>query len=275
MKSTWCYILLFLLAYLPIHAQESEKRLLWEVELQGALTNCSSWEVEPAVTFFPFKYAGISMGLLFTAPYPSTSENGITADRQLQWSSTHSNAASYLLAWRPALRLNTPKLWLGHDKEYALFLSVSPGRQLQWSSTHSNAASYLLAWRPALRLNTPKLWLGHDKEYALFLSVSPGLTLPFLADRQFSIDYYPNRTGVWTALKREQVKNSGARKVYYHLRTAISLEIDNRLIFSAGYTISDFDIYGGSRNIIVEGTKLDLPQPRNMHAAFLGIGIRF
>lgn len=144
MKSTWCYILLFLLAYLPIHAQESEKRLLWEVELQGALTNCSSWEVEPAVTFFPFKYAGISMGLLFTAPYPSTSENGITADRQLQW-----------------------------------------------SSTHSNAASYLLAWRPALRLNTPKLWLGHDKEYALFLSVSPGLTLPFPADRQFSIDYYP------------------------------------------------------------------------------------
>lgn len=168
------------------------------------------------------------MGLLFTAPYPSTSENGITADRQLQW-----------------------------------------------SSTHSNATSYLLAWRPALRLNTPKLWLGHDKEYALFLSVSPGLTLPFPADRQFSIDYYPNRTGVWTALKREQVKNSGARKVYYHLRTAISLEIDNRLIFSAGYTFSDFDIYGGSRNIIVEGTKLDLPQPRNMHAAFLGIGIRF
>lgn len=228
MKSTWCYILLFLLAYLPIHAQESEKHLLWEVELQGALTNCSSWEVEPAVTFFPFKYAGISMGLLFTAPYPSTSENGITADRQLQW-----------------------------------------------SSTHSNAASYLLAWRPALRLNTPKLWLGHDKEYALFLSISPGLTLPFPADRQFSIDYYPNRTGVWTALKREQVKNSGARKVYYHLRTAISLEIDNRLIFSAGYTFSDFDIYGGSRNIIVEGTKLDLPQARNMHAAFLSIGIRF
>lgn len=228
MKSTWYYILLFLFAYQPIRAQEPEKPFLWEVELQGALTYCSTWEIEPIFSFLPCKYAGVSMGLLFTSPNSSTSANGVTADHQ--------------------------------------FL---------WSSTYNNAASYLFAWRPALRLNTPKLWLGRDKEYALFLSVSPGLTLPFPADRQFSIDYYPNRTGVWTALKREQVKNSGARKVYYHLRTALSLEIDDRLILSAGYTFSDFDIYGGSRNITVDGIKLNLPHPQNMHAVFLGIGIRF
>ena len=68
--------------------------------------------------------------------------------------------------------------------------------------------------------------------------------------------------------------NSGARKVYYNVRTAVSLEMDERIILSAGYTFSDFDIYGGSRNIIVESGKLPFPKACMMHSAFVSIGVR-
>ena len=108
----------------------------------------------------------------------------------------------------------------------------------------------------------------------LYFSVSPGLTIPLPSDRRFTIDYFPNKNGAWSALKREEVANSGARKVYYNVRTAVSLEMDERIILSAGYTFSDFDIYGGSRNIIVEGGKLPLPKACMMHSAFVSIGVR-
>jgi len=117
--------------------------------------------------------------------------------------------------------------------------------------------------------------VGRDKDYALYLSISPGLTLPLSANNEFNIDYYPNQTGVWTAVRREHVSNKGARTVYYHLRTAFSLEVDNGLIFSVGYTCSDFDLFGGSRNIVIEGRKIDLPKHKLMHSVSVSLGYRF
>lgn len=228
LATRYSIVLLLLLVVRAAYAQEKIKSYKWAVELTGALTNCRSWEVEPAVTFLPIEYVGASMGLLFTQPYSASSVSGVTADGQFRW-----------------------------------------------SSTNDNADAYFFALKPSLRFNTPKLWLGRDKEYAFFLSVSPGLTLPVLADREFSIDYFPNQAGVWSAQKRERLTSHGARKVYYHLRAALSLEMDDRIVVSAGYTFSDFDLYGGSRNITVEGKRLSLPQQRNVHALFVGVGIRF
>ena len=201
-------------ATLASGAKRKEKRL-WLVELNGALTSQSSWEVEPSVTFLPIDYVGLTAGLVFTSPYPSKSLGGVAINKQFRW-----------------------------------------------SETNDNSVSYFFAFRPALRLNSPKLWIGKDKDYALYLSVSPGLTIPLPSDRRFTIDYFPNQQGE-------------ARKVYYNVRTAVSLEIDERLVFSAGYTFSDFDIYGGSRNITVEGSKLSLPKVSMMHSVFVGIGVRF
>ena len=211
-----------------LYSQDRGEKRFWQVELSGALTNQSAWEVEPSVTFLPIDYVGLTAGLVFTSPYPSKSLGGVAANKQSRW-----------------------------------------------SETHDNSVSYFLAFRPALRLNSPKLWIGKDKDYALYISVSPGLTIPLPSDRRFTIDYYPNRPGVWTAIKREEVTNSDARKLYYNVRSAISLEIDERIVFSAGYTFSDFDIYGGSRNITVEGSKLPLPKACLMHSAFVSIGVRF
>ena len=80
---------------------------------------------------------------------------------------------------------------------------------------------------------------------------------------------------MWTTIRREYIQNQGARTVYYHLRTALSLEIDGGFIFSLGYTCSDFDLYGGSRNITIEGRKLSLPAHKLMHSISIGLGYRF
>lgn len=222
-------IVIFLLySFASLYSQDIKEKRFWQVELSGALTSQCSWEVEPSVTFLPIDYVGLTAGLVFTSPYPSKSLGGVTLNKQFRW-----------------------------------------------SETHDNSVSYFLAFRPALRLNSPKLWIGKDKDYALYISVSPGLTIPLPSDRRFTIDYYPNRPGVWTAIKREEVTNSDARKLYYNVRSAISLEIDERIVFSAGYNFSDFDIYGGSRNITVEGSKLPLPKACLMHSAFVSIGVRF
>lgn len=228
MKNKLFFFILFNCVCLALPAQQREKRPFWKVELEGALNNYDAWEVEPSITFLPIQYAGISLGLLFTQPYLNESISG-----------------------------------------------VSQNQQFLWSSTTDHAASYFLALRPGLQLNTPKLWVGRDKDYALYLSISPGLTLPLSANNEFNIDYYPNQTGVWTAVRREHVSNKGARTVYYHLRTDLSLEVDNGLIFSAGYTCSDFDLFGGSRNIVIEGKELGLPRHRLMHSFGFSVGYRF
>lgn len=222
-------ILVFLLlSVVPLYSQDINDKRLWQVELNGALTSQSTWEVESSITFLPIDYVGLTAGMVFTSPYPSRSLGGVAVNNQFRW-----------------------------------------------SETNDNSVSYFFAFRPSLRLNSPKLWIGRDKDYALYLSVSPGLTIPLPSDRRFTIDYYPNQQGEWSAVKREEVTNSGARKLYYHVRTAVSLEIDERIVFSAGYTFSDFDIYGGSRNITVEGSELTLPKACMMHSAFVCIGIRF
>ncbi len=221
-------VIFLLCGFVSLHSQDIKEKRLWLVELNGVLTSQSSWEVEPSVTFLPIDYVGLTAGLLFTSPYPSKSLGG-----------------------------------------------VSVNKQFRWSETNDNSVSYFFAFRPSLRLNSPKLWIGRDKDYALYLSVSPGLTIPLPSDRRFSVDYYPNQQGEWFAIKREEVTNSGARKMYYHVRTAVSLEMDERIVFSAGYTFSDFDIYGGSRNITVEGSKLLLPKACMMHSVFVSIGVRF
>ena len=222
-------IVIFLLySFASLYSQDIKDKRFWQVELSGALTSQCSWEVEPSVTFLPIDYVGLTAGLVFTSPYPSKSLGGVTLNKQFRW-----------------------------------------------SETNDNSVSYFFAFRPALRFNSPKLWVGRDKDYALYISVSPGLTIPLPSDRRFTVDYYPNKQGTWSAIKREEVTNSGARKIYYNVRAALSMEIDERIVISAGYTFSDFDIYGGSRNITVEGSKLPLPKACLMHSAFVSIGVRF
>lgn len=221
-------LILFISTCLSLSGQEREKPLHWKVELLGALNNYDAWEIEASASFLPLPYAGISLGLLFTSPYHDVNIGGISRDNQLRW-----------------------------------------------QTTEEHVANHFFALRPGLVFNSPKLWLGQDKEYALYLSLSPGLTIPIPANRQFYIDYFPNKPGTWTALRTERVANEGAQRVFCHIRTALTLEIEGGFLISAGYTCSNFDLYAGSRNIVIEGKKPELPRHSLMHAVSIGIGYRF
>lgn len=222
------FLCFFLLWGLSCHAQEDEKPKLWEVELAGALNNYDGWEVEPSVTYQPVHYIGLTMGFLFCNPISASGFIGETQDKQ----------------------------WI-------------------WSAVDDDNGSHFFALRPSVRFTSPSIWIGEDKDYALYFSVSPGLTVPFSANREFNIEYVPNRAGAWTAYKTEHVKSKGAPGVFYHVKGALSLEIVESVILSAGYTFSNFDLYSGSRNIVIEGKKLEPEKHRFMHSFFIGIGYRF
>lgn len=144
-----------------------------------------------------------------------------------------------------------------------------------WRSKEENPECYTLAFRPAIQLATPALVLGKDKDTELSFVLSPGLTIPVPPNIGFDIEYTPNAPGIWTPMKFDRVKNHGARTVYYHIKGSLSVEWDKQYILSAGYTFSDFDLYGGARNITVEGKKLTMPKFRFTHSFFLSIGYRF
>lgn len=139
----------------------------------------------------------------------------------------------------------------------------------------SDDLNYVLALRPELRLATPAVYLDKDQELALSLRVSPGLTIPFPANLPHNVEYIPNRVGVNTAVAYDRVTNTGAKACYYHLKTAIALEMDE-ITLSLGYNFSNFDLYGGSRNIIVEGKRLKPATGiKYMHSVSVGVSYSF
>lgn len=73
----------------------------------------------------------------------------------------------------------------------------------------------------------------------------------------------------------DQVKNRGGRAIFYHIKGMFTLDLGEQYTLSAGYTFSDFDMYSGGRNMVVEGKKLTMPAFRFMHSFFVSLGYRF
>ena len=144
-----------------------------------------------------------------------------------------------------------------------------------WDSDESTPGCHFFALRPAIQLVTPAFKFGKDKDTGLSLVVSPGLTIPLPVNQEFNISYVPNTPGVWIPQKFDHIKNKGGKSLFYHIKSMLSLDIDQRYVFSLGYIFSNFDLYSGGRNIIVEGKRLSMPRIRFMHSFFLSIGYRF
>jgi len=134
------------------------------------------------------------------------------------------------------------------------YTGFSRDNQWFWDSDESNPGCHFFALRPAIQLVTPAFKFGKDKDTGLSLVVSPG---------------------VWIPQKFDHIKNKGGKSLFYHIKSMLSLDIDQRYIFSLGYIFSNFDLYSGGRNFIVEGKRLSMPRIRFMHSFFLSIGYRF
>ena len=155
------------------------------------------------------------------------------------------------------------------------YTGFSRDNQWFWDSDESNPGCHFFALRPAIQLVTPAFKFGKDKDTGLSLVVSPGLTIPLPVNQEFNISYVPNTPGVWIPQKFDHIKNKGGKSLFYHIKSMLSLDIDQRSIFSLGYIFSNFDLYSGGRNFVVEGKRLSMPRIRFMHSFFLSIGYRF
>lgn len=158
------------------------------------------------------------------------------------------------------------------DEHYS---GVTKDKQWVWSDSEDNPTCHTIAFRPGIQLATPAIVLGKDKDMGLSFIVSPGLTIAPPANKELEIEYVPNAPGVWIPQRFDRVKNTGGRSLYYHIKGMLSLDIDGQYTLSAGYAFSDFDMYGGIRNITVEGEKLSMSKRQFMHSFFISIGYRF
>lgn len=147
-----------------------------------------------------------------------------------------------------------------------------PGGQTDWvAETGLNSVGAL---RAELLLTTPQLRLGSDREYGLALRVSPGIDIPIPVNRTVTVGYTPHQPGSYEVNYSDQVENHGGKALYGHCKVAALLTID-RLELSAGYEWSNFDVYGGARNISIGGTKLVDSDRKPIHAAFASIAYKF
>jgi hypothetical protein len=123
--------------------------------------------------------------------------------------------------------------------------------------------------RPAVRLRLPLFKesgedvLVFNMETGLFFSLIPNETLTYRDDR--SGDY-----------NRKSVKNKDGRWLYYHLKGYLTIDLD-RLLLSAGYSFSDFDIFDSRRMISLDKTIMQgtVRNRKKTATVFLAVAWRF
>lgn len=146
-------------------------------------------------------------------------------------------------------------------------------KNLRWQ-IEENRLMYLFAFRSGVYLYSPPVYLNHDHDVALSFRVSPGVTIPLPPNLSTSVDYVPKDAIIHVPATSGEVSNSHAKACYYHVKLAMALEVE-RVSVLLGYTTSDYDLYGGSRNMIVEGQKIELPRKKQAGTFFIGLTYDF
>lgn len=146
-------------------------------------------------------------------------------------------------------------------------------KKLHWCIEEKDL-TYLMAFRSGIYLYSPPVYLNHDRDVALSFRVSPGITIPLPPNSSAIVDYVPEDAVLDVPVTSESVSSSHARACYYHVRFAVALEME-RLSILLGYTTSDYDLYGGSRNMVVGGQKIGLPHKKQTGTFFIGLTYDF
>lgn len=169
------------------------------------------------------------------------------------------------------IEINALKLYSGNSYGG----KVSGNRHLVWAiqPEEANIAKFLLC--PAIRLRSPSLWLDKDRCVGLTLNMEPGLYLEMPVNDRIVVDYkqkeYP-----YLVMESKTVLGKNTNWVFWNMRSFINLKIDY-ISVSAGYMVSNFDIYNGRRYASIEETELNklLPSRKLMHSGFVAVGYHF
>lgn len=130
---------------------------------------------------------------------------------------------------------------------------------------------YPFTFRLKMKLATPKIPWGSMRDGRFSISLYPGLIVPFPSNPAYQVNYIPNVDQYsGPPVKIGMVKGRGARMVYYSVKVQFNYYIDSNFYLSAGYTLSDYDLYGGMRRLEIEGKKLELKPKTLMHLFTLG-----
>lgn len=153
--------------------------------------------------------------------------------------------------------------------------TIAGNSRIYWSieDDETNVAKFLL--HPAISLRTPILWLDKDHETGLTIQIEPGMYIALPVNDQITVNYRDKERNS-TIIDSKRVSNTKGECVFWNVRGSISLNID-RFVLSTGYSISNFDIYSGRRNIVVENLKLDqkLPIREYTYSFFISLGYCF
>lgn len=123
-----------------------------------------------------------------------------------------------------------------------------------------------IALYTGVRFSTPVLFkYGKEDEYTFRLNVEPGLFILTTTDKGKDVEYD----------KGKSYTSKNGKTFFLSNRTFLSLNVADSFIISAGYQISNLDIYSGYRNVMAGNVRLGnfLPSPILMHTFYASIAI--
>jgi hypothetical protein len=103
---------------------------------------------------------------------------------------------------------------------------------------------------------------------SLYCLLEPGIYLSPFANRSIRVEY-PGETEL------RKYTNHGGQSLYWFANNLLCYELDEPLRFYVGCTLSNYDQFGSSRNILIEGLHYrDLIRRRHLACnIFIGFGI--
>lgn len=122
-----------------------------------------------------------------------------------------------------------------------------------------NDLAYHIAFQPAIRAFSPKIKIDNQDDF-LYFSLGYGAIIPFSRQGKSEVNFFriegnTNILDYSETIKDRKDKNN----VYQFADLTCYVECD-RWNLGLGYRISNYDIYGCSRNFYVENRKVDFPK---------------
>ena len=140
---------------------------------------------------------------------------------------------------------------------------------------------YRMAGKVGLQFTTPAIMISKD-EMGLSLRLSPGIIMPIPTNKTLTVDKYEIKPQhdieaekKYDLVSKDKVSNSGAKFCYWYLRGELVLEYEENWEFAVGYSYSTFDLYGGSRSVMIEGKTVVTAEKKPHHNISLGLTFKF
>ena len=213
-----------------------------------------------------------------------TNDSKIAAGLKLGMSTSPSFDAEIIIEYRPFryIGANVGLQFITPFNQRDNVISKSPETENSyWELDNYKDALYRIVAKAGLQFTTPAVMLTKG-EMGLSLRLSPGIIIPTQTNSSVTVNNYQLDTdsevendNKYTLVSQEECKNSGAKFCYWYARAELVLEYEENWEFAVGYTYNTLDLYGGSRNIVVDGTPIVIGKKEHINAFHLGLTYKF